>query len=337
MRSSIQIILILNFFFLACNKPIKDSTTFIHDIHTDPKPWNSELFEEGEEDFNFGIISDLTGGEREGVFNVAVEQINRINPEFVLSIGDLINGGTEDFDILKAEWDSFDDRASKFKMPFFYLGGNHDLTNPKMRVFWKQRFGPRYYHFIYKNVLFLMIDSEDFEEQRMVEVYKARAKALQIINGELEGEYTDTEYYHMLERKTGAMSGAQFDYFEEVLNKYPKVRWTFLLMHKPMWQREDKKGLSRLENILNNRSYTVISGHVHSFSHRIRNGKDYIILGTTGGGQNKNDQASFDHFTYVRITKEKPVITHLRMDGVLDETGRIPLQGDTLSFQASKK
>jgi hypothetical protein len=182
-----------------------------------------------------------------------------------------------------------------------------------------------------------MIDSEDFEDKRMMEVYKARAKALQIINGELEGKYTDTEYYHMLERKTGAMSDSQYDYFKGVLNKYPKVRWSFLLMHKPIWQREDEKGLSRLEKILENRSYTVISGHVHSFSHRIRNGTDYIILGTTGGGQNKDDQASFDHFTYVRITKEKPVITHLRMDGVLDETGRIPLQGDTLSFQASKK
>ncbi len=337
MRTILFFILSLNFIFLACNPKMKDSKTFIHTINKDPKPWNSELFEEGEEDFNFAIISDLNGGERKGVFDIAVQQINRINPEFVLSIGDLIDGGTEDYNKLKAEWDSFDDRAAEFEMPFFHLGGNHDLTNPKMREFWKNRFGPRYYHFIYKNVLFLMIDSEDFEEKRMMEVYNARSKALQVINGEIEGEYTNTEYYNMQERKTGAISDAQFQYFANILEKYQDVKWTFLLMHKPIWQRKDKKGLQRLENILNNRPYTVFNGHLHSFSHRKRNGNDYIILGTTGGSQNENDQNAFDHFTYIRMTKEKPVITHLRMDGVLDETGSIPLQGDTISFQRSKK
>jgi hypothetical protein len=60
------------------------------------------------------------------------------------------------------------------------------------------------------------------------------------------------------------------------------------------------------------------------------------MLGTTGGFQEDNDENAFDHFTLVRMAKDKPVITHLRMDGVLDETGSIPLGGDTLSFQASK-
>ncbi len=330
--------LILSLFLVitGCESRKDSPIIFKHDIESGPKPWIKEMDEPDDNDFTFGIISDLNGGEREGIFNVAVQQINRIDPVFVLSIGDLIDGGTEDFQQLKTEWDDFDDRASQFKIPFFYLGGNHDLTNPKMREFWKQRFGPRYYHFVYKNVLFLMIDSEDFEEKRMQEVYIARAKALQIINGEIEGEYTDSEYYHMLERKTGAMSNDQFKYFKEVLNKYPEVRWTFVLMHKPLWQREDDKGLARLEKELGDRSYTVINGHLHSYSHQIRNGKDYIILGTTGGSQNKNDPAAFDHVTFVRMSKEKPVITNIRMDGILDETGRIPIGGDSLSFQASK-
>ena len=63
---------------------------------------------------------------------------------------------------------------------------------------------------------------------------------------------------------------------------------------------------------------------------------DYIMLGTTGGGQGADDPNGFDHFTLVRMATDKPVITHLRMDGVLDETGRIPASGDSLSFQASK-
>ncbi len=209
-------------------------------------------------------------------------------------------------------------------MPFFHLGGNHDLTNPTMREFWKNRFGPRFYHFVYEDVLFLMMDSEDYEEKRMLEIYHARTKALQIINGEIDGVYEESEYFNMPERRIGGMSTEQYDYFKNVLETYPQVKWTFVLMHKPLWMREDDKGLGKLETLLNERKYTVINGHFHSFSHRKRYGRDYTILGTTGGIQFKNDSLSFDHVTLVRMDKE-PVVTHLKMEGILDETGNIPV------------
>ncbi|UII78474.1 metallophosphoesterase [Flagellimonas sp. CMM7] len=296
---------------------------FISEVANGPKPWTSENFETTEDDFTFAIISDLNGGEREGIYATAVSQLNRLDPTFVLSVGDLIDGGTEDSLQLAKEWDSFDKRTSKLNMPFFYLGGNHDLTNPKMREFWKNRFGPRYYHFLYDDVLFLMMDSEDYEEKRMLEIYHARAEAIKIIKGEIDGVYEESEYFGMNERRVGGMSSAQFDYYKSVLEKYPDVKWTFVLMHKPLWMREDEKGLGNLENLMANRRYTVVNGHFHSFSHRKRKGRDYTILGTTGGGQDKTDSLSFDHVTLVRMTKE-PIVTHLKMEGILDETGNVP-------------
>ncbi len=246
-----------------------------------------------------------------------------LDPTFVLSVGDLIDGGTEDKDQLTKEWDSFDDRTAKLNMPFFHLGGNHDLTNPTMREFWKNRFGPRYYHFIYKDVLFLMMDSEDYEEKRMMEIYKARATALKIINGEIEGTYEESEYYNMPERRIGGMSQAQLDYFTKVLKANPNVKWTFVLMHKPLWMREDEKGLGPLEDVLADREYTVINGHFHSFSNQIRKGQSYTILGTTGGSQNPQDSMAFDHVSLVRM-ENKPVIIHLKMEGILNEQGKVP-------------
>ena len=296
---------------------------FEHGIKSGPTPWTSNVFEAEEEDFTFAIIADLTGREREGVYSTAVEQINRLEPTFVLSVGDLIEGATEDLEQLEKEWDWFDERTSRLTMPFFHLGGNHDLTNPVMRKFWKKRFGPRYYHFVYNDVLFLMMDSEDYEEKRMVEIYEARALALKIRSGEIEGNFADTEYSKMQEAKVGGMSQQQFEYYEAVLEKHQDVRWTFVLMHKPLWLREDDKGLSKLEAALEGRKYSVINGHQHRFSHRKRLGQDYTVLGTTGGGQAPDNDMAFDHFTMVRMAKE-PVITHLKMDGVLDETGKMP-------------
>ncbi len=311
--------------FISCKQQTLEPVPplFVHDISEGPTPWTADEFEPTEDDFTFAIISDLNGGEREGVYATAVQQLNQLDPTFVLSVGDLIDGGTEDTLQLAKEWDSFDDRTAKLNMPFFHLGGNHDLTNPTMREFWKTRFGPRYYHFVYDNVLFLMMDSEDYEEQRMIEIYEARAIALKIIDGEIEGKYEDSEYYHMPERRIGGMSIAQLDYYAEVLKKYPNVKWTFVLMHKPLWMREDEKGLGPLEDLLADRDYTVINGHFHSFSNQIRKGHSYTILGTTGGSQNPQDSMAFDHVTLVRMAK-KPVITHLKMEGILNEQGNVP-------------
>jgi hypothetical protein len=38
---------------------------------------------------------------------------------------------------------------------------NHDINLPLTREAWSQRRGPKYYHFRYKDVLFIALDSED--------------------------------------------------------------------------------------------------------------------------------------------------------------------------------
>ena len=45
-------------------------------------------------------------------------------------------------------------------MPFFYVAGNHDYTNEVMENEWFKRFGSDYYHFLYKNILFICLNSE---------------------------------------------------------------------------------------------------------------------------------------------------------------------------------
>lgn len=322
--------LVLGFLLLpvACREAQTESPVFVHDLPEGPWPWTDTEFGPGKSEFTFAIISDLNGGERPGVFRRAVKQLNRLGPDFVLSVGDLIDGGTEDTLVLREQWDFFEKRAGELEMPFFYLGGNHDLTNVRMREFWSERFGPRYYHFLYRDVLFLMLDSEDYTQRRMGEIYQARDTALRVIRGELGGKYEETTYFAMPERDHGAMGAEQLDYFEDVLRKYPDVRWTFVLMHKPLWKREGEKGLQPLENALRGRDYTVINGHYHKLSHRKRNGMDYIILGTTGGSQDPSDSTAFDHISLVRMD-DPPVITHLKMDGILQADGSLPpMPGD---------
>jgi hypothetical protein len=315
----------------GCKEP-----AFQNDLQASQKPWTGVPDPAEGKDFVFAIIGDLNGGERKGVFEIAAEQIKLLRPRFTLSIGDLIDGGSEDTTELKKQFDDFDARIAKTGAPFFHVGGNHDLTNIVMRKFWEERYGARYYHFIYNNVLFLMVDSEDYEEKRMMEIYYARKRAIELLDSGKTEIAQKSAYFSMPERKTGYMSTEQSEYFTMVIENNPDVRWTFIFMHKPVWQNMGIGSLEKIEASLKGRNYTVFNGHLHDYSYTKRNDRDYIMMGTTGGGQNAKSNNSFDHVTLVTMSSDGPSIINLRLDGMLDKTGKIPLNGDTVCFQASR-
>jgi predicted MPP superfamily phosphohydrolase len=333
--------LTLTFLFLfagvtgCSSESVAQSGSFSHAIAGDATPWNHDDFDSADGKFTFAIFSDMYSGERERVFSIAMAQLNLLRPEFILSVGDLIDGGTEDRTQLTKEWNEFDAKVAAARAPAFYIGGNHDLTNLTMRDVWNERYGARYYHFIYRNVLFLMLDSEDYDKFRMQAIYKARAIAIKILYGENPEKWSETEYFRMPERNTGTIGAEQAAYFRRVIAENPQVRWTFLLMHKPVWRNENAKEFQSIEAALADRPYTVINGHFHSYSLTERNGRDYIHLATTSGGQNATDDMAFDHVTLVTVDEGEPSIVNLRMDGILDKSGHIPLDGDGLCYQAS--
>ena len=313
-----------------------DPTVFQHNLNKRPTPWTHNRFDNAEDKFTFAIFSDLNGGEREKVFEVAVAQLSLLRPELILSVGDLIDGGTENRETLRQEWESFDVRASRAVAPVFKVGGNHDLTNLTMRDVWMERYGARYYHFIYKNVLFLALDSEDYSDDRMQEIYEARAEYIELRDSMEPEQVKEMKYMKMPERTTGEMGKEQSDYFLKVIAEHPNVDWTFLFMHKPIWLKENDPEFAAIESALSNHPYTMFNGHFHSYSHTIKNGRDYIMLGTTGGSQNADNEMSFDHVMMVTMTKDGPTIGNLKLDGILDKRGHIPANGDTLCFQASR-
>ncbi|MEZ5894257.1 MAG: metallophosphoesterase [Parvularculaceae bacterium] len=313
-----------------------DPSSFTHEVAGEQKPWLSERFDAAPDKFTFAIISDLNGGERAGVFSLAVDQINLLRPEFVVSVGDLIDGPSEDAASLQQEWDSFDERAAKLRAPFFHVGGNHDLTGEALREFWAARYGPLYYSFVYKNALFLVLDTEDNTPERMKEIFEARNAAIKVLDGPNPEAARDMEYFKMPERISGAVGAEQAAYFEKAIADHPDVRWIFLFMHKPVWQREDDNPFKRIEAALKDRPYSLFNGHFHSYSHTEKNGRDYIILGTTGGGQDAADEHSFDHITLVTMDEGGPSIATLRMDGVLDKSGALPPEAASMCFQASR-
>ena len=248
-----------------------------------PNPWTHLEFSNNPDNFQFAIVGDRTGGMRPGVFESAVTKLNFLQPEFVMCVGDLIEGNIEDIDELNNQWNEFDSIVQQLEMPFFYVPGNHDISNQTMLKLWKERLGKPYYHFIYRDVLFLCLDSEDPPEI------------------------------------APNFSEEQLSYFQNVLKKNPSVRWTLLFLHKPMstWS-GDNKSWARMEQMLKDRDYTVFSGHHHSYLKTTRDGHNYYKLATTGGASGLTGiwEGQFDDIVWVTMTDEGPVIANLALDGI---------------------
>ena len=90
-----------------------------------------------------------------------------------------------------------------------------------------------------------------------------------------------------------------------------------------------------VERALTDRPYTVFNGHVHAYEYLERHGRDYIRLATTGGEHFPDLPMSIDHVTLVTVDDEGVDIANLRMSGILDKTGRIPLNGDDVCFEVA--
>ena len=321
--------------FLGCSGSSgpPDEPIFQHDVSGKVLPWTNEDFDAADDKFTFAVFSDLTGGERERVFEIAVAQLSLLRPELIINVGDLIEGGTEDLAEIDAQWKSFDERADRATAPIFYVGGNHDLTGEVLQGVWDKRYGRRYYHFIYKNVLFLVLDTEDNTPERMQEIFEARNRAIEAVKTEGMEAFERSEYSRMPEQIAGNISDGQSQYFQDVLAANPDVRWTFLFLHKAPWQREDEQGFAAIEQALSERPYTVFNGHVHAYEHLERHGRDYIRLATTGGVQFPDRGRSADHVVLVTVSESGADIANLLMEGILDKTGHIPLGGDDVCFE----
>jgi 3',5'-cyclic AMP phosphodiesterase CpdA len=132
-------------------------------------PYTHLDFTNDADEFQFAIVSDNSGGGRAGVLRAALEMVNRLQPEFVVSLGDLVegynapSGGPADESAYRDWWSEIDEHLAQLEMPFFFIPGNHDVNNPASVTVWRERFGGdrEYYHFRYKDVLFLMLSTED--------------------------------------------------------------------------------------------------------------------------------------------------------------------------------
>lgn len=288
-------------------------------IESEATPWTSLEALDSDARFHFVVVTDRTGGEREGIFGPAMETVNLMQPAFVVSVGDLIQGYTEDRSQLEKEWDELDGFVSVLDAPFFFTPGNHDYSNQVMANVWEERYGPSYYSFTYKDVLFIILNSALFDREGISGHSQRR------------GNWAEEQE-------------EQLAWLEETLDEHDDVRWTFLMMHRPYWRQGWKRTDGEpsvegpwerfddevpewleIEGMLSDRDYTAFAGYMHTYEYDANeegpHTHERIALATTGGVSNVRgpNYGEFDHFVWMTVTEDGPVMANILLDGVLEK------------------
>ena len=108
----------------GCGAPLEFHSSIDQSGRT---PWTHLDFHNQPESFQFAIIGDLAGGFRPEIFRKAVAQLNTLQPEFVMSVGDLIETWPEGEDV------RIDDPDIVRHSPAPGLGGpSHELLSARI-------------------------------------------------------------------------------------------------------------------------------------------------------------------------------------------------------------
>ncbi|WP_255326519.1 metallophosphoesterase [Sphingobium sp. EM0848] len=299
-----------------------------------PAPWTHAPVADPDT-IRFAVIGDRTGLARPGVFEQAVKQASGLQPEFLINVGDLIEGYTSDTAELTREWGEIEAAIGQMTVPFFYVAGNHDLGNQAMLDMWRHKRGEPYYSFVYKSALFLILDTED-PPRDMPADYAAQfhqlAAAIKVdpkgteeklkaslaeVNAKRAEGASDPK---LAEIEKARFSRGQVDWALKTLKANAHVRWTFVLMHKPAWALGSRE-FEEIETALGTRGYTVIAGHNHYYKHEVRRGRDYISMGTAGAVSHQHGPGEMDHLAWITLGRDAPNVSLLRLNGILDKNG----------------
>jgi predicted phosphodiesterase len=225
------------------------------------------------------IIPDRTTGRDWGLRYLAeaVDDFNRVKPDAVFCVGDLVQGYSRDHKHVEREHADFLEIVGRLNAPFFPTAGNHDLVSGKRdskdRSFaddYRARFGPLYYSVELELASFVILNSEDGD-------------------GEISAGFSD----------------AQLAWLDRTLEKLAmRGRPIVLLFHRPLWDHKPTRWDERVQPMLLRHGVDfVIAGHYHALqSLPARDGIPFLILGTCGGAIDQHPlTGQLQHTTFLVI------------------------------------
>ncbi len=244
-----------------------------HEIHTNRENPRLLPLPKDEENFHFLIFGDRTGGPPEGikVLAQAAEDANLLDPDLVMTVGDLVQG-YNDTDIWLQQMEEYRKTLSVLRMPWFPVAGNHDIfwrgKGPKPagehEGNYEKHFGPLWYWFEHKKCGFLVLFSDEGDPN----------------------DVSKTRDFNKPEQQK--FSDKQLEFLEKSLAEMKELKHVFLFMHHPRWASDIYPGNNwdKVHQLLVKAGNVsgCFAGHIHRLRYDgNKDGIEYFALGATGG------------------------------------------------------
>jgi hypothetical protein len=299
-----------------CALSLTLAVAFAHDpkIHTSRENGRSLPLTKRDDVFHFVIYGDRTGGPAEGikVLEDAVEDTNLLDPDFVMTVGDLVQGYNEPDEWMK-QMEEFRGVMDDLKMPWFPVAGNHDIywrskaNSPKPppqehEDNYEKHFGPLWYWFAHKKTGFLVLYTDE---------------------GPSPKGFSEPEQVQM--------SDEQLKWLEKSLSEMSGLQNVFVFLHHPRWIGGNYSGSNwdRVHAVLaapgNVRA--VFAGHIHRLRYDgEKDGIGYYALATTGGAMPGDYPIAgyVHHLNVVTVRKNSYSMSILPVGAVIDPKDYTP-------------
>lgn len=196
---------------------------------------------------------------RPDVFERAVHETEMLRPNFVIQVGDLIQGYTMDEEKAREEWRRYKAQIEPLTAPFYPVPGNHDVVTDETEKVYGEVWGQDryYYSFDKENAHFVVLDSWWRDEDDRIAAW-------------------------------------QRDWLAQDLEQWAQTRTesdpghVFVFTHSPLWRyaqahpgREDWNAVHEILRKYPTR--LVIGGHTHEHVLEERDGIKYLVMNTSGG------------------------------------------------------